>query len=296
MSSPKRQRYAAVAWSVVLHGAIFGALAMNVDFKRTPQPAALAIEAVVVDETLLARAEQQRIEEQRAREEAARRAREEEARRQREAEERARQEELRRQEEARRAEQERRAREEAERRAREEAERKAREEAERKAREEAERKAREEAERKAREEAERKAREEAERKAREEAERRAREEAERRRQAELEAELQRAAEAEAERLAAIRSGELDEYSTMLRTHIERNWNRPPSARPGIDCTVQVTQLPSGDVVSARVVRCNGDDAVVRSIEAAVLRASPLPLPRNRALFERVLNIHFKPDD
>lgn len=232
MSSPKRQRYAAVAWSVVLHGAIFGALAMNVDFKRTPQPAALAIEAVVVDETLLARAEQQRIEEQRAREEAARRAREEEARRQREAEERARQEELRRQEKARRAEQE----------------------------------------------------------------SRAREEAERQRQAQLEAELQRAAEAEAARLAATRSGELAEYVSMISSHIERNWNRPPSARPGIDCTVQVTQLPSGDVVSARVVRCNGDDAVVRSIEAAVLRASPLPLPRNRALFERTLNIHFQPDD
>lgn len=286
MSSPNRQRYAAVAWSVVLHGAIIGALAAKVDFRRTPQPASLAIEAVVVDETLLASVERQRADEERAREEAERRAREEEARRaaeEREAAERAereRQAEQRRQEEVRRAEEERLARQEAERQARQEAERQAREEAERKAREEAERKAREEAERKAREEAERKAREEAER----------------RLQAELEAELQREAAAEAERLAAMRSGELAEYITMISSHIERNWNRPPSAQPGIDCTVQVAQIPSGEVISARVVRCNGDDAVVRSIEAAVLRASPLPLPRNPALFQRNLNIHFVPDD
>src|SRR5690606_5029324 len=81
VSSPNRQRYAAVAWSVVLHGAIIGALAAKVDFRRTPQPASLAIEAVVVDETLLASVERQRADEERAREEAERRAREEEARR-----------------------------------------------------------------------------------------------------------------------------------------------------------------------------------------------------------------------
>jgi colicin import membrane protein len=67
-----------------------------------------------------------------------------------------------------------------------------------------------------------------------------------------------------------------------------------SARPGLDCSVQVTQIPSGDVVDVRVLSCNGDEAVVRSIEAAVLRASPLPQPPTAALFERTLILEFRP--
>ena len=40
---------------------------------------------------------------------------------------------------------------------------------------------------------------------------------------------------------------------------------------------------------------NGDDAVVRSIEAAVLRSSPLPRPPLPSLFERNLEVVFNPE-
>jgi colicin import membrane protein len=43
-----------------------------------------------------------------------------------------------------------------------------------------------------------------------------------------------------------------------------------------------------------VGRCNGDEAVKQSLEAAVLRASPLPNPPDPALFERNLVINFEP--
>jgi colicin import membrane protein len=56
------------------------------------------------------------------------------------------------------------------------------------------------------------------------------------------------------------------------------------------------QLPSGDVMSAQVASCNGDDAVRRSIERAVMQASPLPKPPNPALFERNLRVTFRPDE
>jgi colicin import membrane protein len=55
----------------------------------------------------------------------------------------------------------------------------------------------------------------------------------------------------------------------------------------------VEQLPTGDVVKATVIRCNGDDAVKRSIESAVLRASPLPLPSERAIWGRQVIFTFK---
>ena len=60
--------------------------------------------------------------------------------------------------------------------------------------------------------------------------------------------------------------------------------------------VYVTQVPGGVVANVRVGSCNGDQAVRESIESAVYRASPLPPPPDPALFERNLEIRFKPVD
>ncbi|MBI80184.1 MAG: protein TolA, partial [Gammaproteobacteria bacterium] len=45
-----------------------------------------------------------------------------------------------------------------------------------------------------------------------------------------------------------------------------------------------------------VGQCNGDQVVIRSLEAAVLRSSPLPRPPIPSLFERNLIIDFIPDN
>ena len=136
-----------------------------------------------------------------------------------------------------------------------------------------------------------------------EAERRRQEELERqrqaaeaaRRQAEREAELARALAAEEEARRAERASLLDDYIRLIENRIQQNWIRPASAHEGLICTVNVTQIPSGDVVDVRIGQCNGDEAVVRSIEAAVLRSSPLPRPPIPALFERNLEVVFRPD-
>jgi colicin import membrane protein len=65
---------------------------------------------------------------------------------------------------------------------------------------------------------------------------------------------------------------------------------------GLDCQVELTQVPGGTVTSARVTQCNGDPAVRQSIENAVYRASPLPEPPDPALFESRIVIRFKPDE
>lgn len=103
--------------------------------------------------------------------------------------------------------------------------------------------------------------------------------------------------ADEERLnAAAQSGLLDQYAEVIRQKVERNWIRPVSARAGIHCVVNVKQIPGGEVVDVRVGECNGDAAVVRSIEAAVLRSSPLPPPPDAALFDRSLRFEFKPQE
>ena len=113
---------------------------------------------------------------------------------------------------------------------------------------------------------------------------------------EREAELKRRLAEEERRDAAVSAGLLEQYIAQIQQRVQRAWIRPPTARPGINCVVHVTQVPGGEVVGVRVGECNGDEYVRQSIEAAVLKASPLPKPPDPALFERNLRLEFKPDE
>ncbi len=126
-----------------------------------------------------------------------------------------------------------------------------------------------------------------------EAQRRA---AEDKRRRAAQAELDRQLAEEDALLAAADSGALAEYVALIAQKVERNWVRPPSAKAGLECELSVTQIPGGQVTGVRIGNCPADDAVRRSIEAAVLRASPLPMPANQALFDRNLRFVFKPQE
>jgi colicin import membrane protein len=120
--------------------------------------------------------------------------------------------------------------------------------------------------------------------------------AELRAKSDREAELRRQL-AEEEHVHEIESGPLSaSYYAILQARMTRAWIKPPTASPGIDCRVEVTQVPGGEVVGARVTQCNGDAAVRQSIENAVYRASPLPDPPDPALFHRVFVFEFKPNE
>jgi colicin import membrane protein len=112
-------------------------------------------------------------------------------------------------------------------------------------------------------------------------------------QNERESDLKRslAAEEHAERAGPA----LANWQAQITAKISRAWLRPPTARTGIECVLNVTQVPGGEVTQVSIGACNGDQAVRESIEAAVYRASPLPPPPDPALFERNLKINFKPD-
>jgi colicin import membrane protein len=141
----------------------------------------------------------------------------------------------------------------------------------------------------------------AERKAHEEAEAKKRAAEEQQRQAELkeqserEEDLKRDLAAEEQARRARAGPALASWQAMIAARINRAWLRPPTARPGIECMLNVTQVPGGEVTEVTIGECNGDQAVRESIEAAVYRASPLPPPPDPALFDRHLRIDFKPD-
>ena len=136
----------------------------------------------------------------------------------------------------------------------------------------------------------------AEAKAKVEAEAKLKAEAERRRRAELEADMQRQIAAE-ERVANLRQSGLGvQWAAAIQARVQRAWIRPSSAQTGLDCRVAVTQAAGGTVIRAEVKECNGDEAVRQSLEAAVFRASPLPPPPDPSLFERNIELRFRPND
>jgi colicin import membrane protein len=110
------------------------------------------------------------------------------------------------------------------------------------------------------------------------------------------ADLQRSIDAE-ERLDAARAnGALSTWNAQITARITHAWIRPPSARPGLECTLSLTQVPGGEIVNVKLGACNGDDAVKQSILDAAYRASPLPPPPDPSLFERNLEVTFRPTD
>lgn len=122
--------------------------------------------------------------------------------------------------------------------------------------------------------------------------------AELRRKKEAERALQEAIAREArqleqEHLVLLDAGRM-EYIGQIKDRIERNWLRPPGAVAGLKCKVHVTQIPGGEVVRVEVRTSSGNIAFDRSVEEAVLRASPLPVPKDPALFNRHIVITFEP--
>jgi colicin import membrane protein len=135
------------------------------------------------------------------------------------------------------------------------------------------------------------------------AEKKRKAEEERKRRAEEKAELKRAVleeerrEEEARKQAA-RAARLQtqrqQYIMLIAQKVENNWLRPVSTTSGQSCDVIVRQTMSGDVIDVRVQSCTSDNAFQRSVERAVQKASPLPLPPDPELFDREIYFKFKP--
>jgi len=288
-----RENPRAVTYAVLMHLVLLALLVIGLDWtpKVTAPPGVkVPIEAELVTQDPLKQIEQRKLEEQRKQEaleqqkaaEAKRKA-EAEAQRQAEAEKKKKAEAKQKLE----AEAKQKAAAEAKQKAVAEAKQKAAAEAKQKAEAEAKQKAAAEAKQKAEAEAKKKAAAEAKQKAEAEAKRKAEEAARREAEAGLQAQLQ----AEAEQRRAL--SELEKFIPYIQDRVQRNWIRPPGSPEGLVCVVNVRLIPGGEVVDAKVVQSSGDPVFDRSVESAVLKASPLPLPDDAALFKHFREINFK---
>ena len=87
------------------------------------------------------------------------------------------------------------------------------------------------------------------------------------------------------------------YAAALQEAILAKWTRPETVPVGARCTLLIRQLPGGQVMSAEVSSpCAYDEQGRRSIEAAVLKAQPLPYAGFEKVFVRDLTLNFTAQD
>src|SRR5690606_32643897 len=90
---------------------------------------------------------------------------------------------------------------------------------------------------------------------------------------------------------------LARYIAALNAAIVQNWTRPETVPLGQRCKIVIRQVPGGTVIDADVdPSCPYDDLGRRSIEAAVLKAQPLPYAGFEPVFARTLILNFQAAD
>jgi colicin import membrane protein len=94
--------------------------------------------------------------------------------------------------------------------------------------------------------------------------------------------------------AAADDGLRARYAAAIQAAVVSKWTRPDNLAP-LPCRMTIRQLPGGEVMSVDISpSCPYDEAGKRSVEAAVLKAQPLPYAGFESVFERTLNFTFRP--
>jgi colicin import membrane protein len=96
--------------------------------------------------------------------------------------------------------------------------------------------------------------------------------------------------ARAEQVAAI-GRVVDEHKARIIAKIRRNIVMPPDVPDNARAEFDVTLLPGGSVLNARLTKPSGNDAYDSAVERAILKSQPLPLPADVALFNKFRELH-----
>jgi len=114
------------------------------------------------------------------------------------------------------------------------------------------------------------------------------------------AQAQPEAEHEAEQATTGAGGQDNDltarYAAAIQAAVTNNWNRPDNAPTGLRCSINIAQIPGGDVISVTIGSpCNADPVTRTSIEQAVMKAAPLPYQGYEKVFQRNIKFNFKYD-
>jgi len=107
------------------------------------------------------------------------------------------------------------------------------------------------------------------------------------------AELRQLLAAEA---ASDRSKALASWVDKIRVKIRGNIVLPPAIKGNPEAVFEIALLPTGEVLSVNKKKSSGLAALDEAIDRAIRKSSPLPMPDDPKVFERRLEITYRPDE
>ena len=84
------------------------------------------------------------------------------------------------------------------------------------------------------------------------------------------------------------------YIDKIRTKIKTNIIPPSEIKGNPEVVFNIVQLPTGEVLSVRLVKSSGNALLDSAVERAILKSSPLPKPDRPEQWLREFNISFRP--
>ena len=78
----------------------------------------------------------------------------------------------------------------------------------------------------------------------------------------------------------------------IQQKVDRNWLRPPGTSQNLSCEVRVRLGANGSVLLVSIIKSSGDVGFDRSVESAVNKADPLPMPTSPRLVSQFRDIRF----
>lgn len=108
------------------------------------------------------------------------------------------------------------------------------------------------------------------------------------------------AQIKAQALAAQQrnAGEVDKYKALILNAIRDQWILPENVNPDLSSQFVIRLAPTGAVLDVRLARSSGDGLLDRSAQAAIYKASPLPVPHDAQIFNmfREISLTVRPSN
>ena len=96
--------------------------------------------------------------------------------------------------------------------------------------------------------------------------------------------------------AAMQKRDYEAYAGRIKAKIRGNIVLLPDLKGNPEAIFDVVQLPTGEVLSVKLRKSSGHAGYDLAVERAVLKSSPLPRPDRPELFQRALELKFRPLD
>lgn len=97
--------------------------------------------------------------------------------------------------------------------------------------------------------------------------------------------------------AAQMSGEVNKYKALIIQAISQHWILPEHVDRQLFSQFRIQLAPNGKVISVSLIRSSGDPVLDRSAQAAIYKASPLPVPTDSEMFNlfRDISLTVRPE-